>query len=106
MDPLVPLVKDNFAIPKHSYVLARVLAATVAESVAVPAGAKRVLLAGTVDFWFNQTTTAAVPAADVTDGTAPVFVPAGNKELREVGTGTTISLVSAYAAIVTAEFFA
>lgn len=57
-------------IPFSNYVLARVLAAGVAESITVPAGAAVVVFSATADFYANARGTAAVPAADVTDGSA------------------------------------
>lgn len=51
------------------YVDARVLAATVEETATVPTGYRWVLFSGDCPFYARPNATAAVPAADVTDGT-------------------------------------
>lgn len=83
--------------PLSAYNDARVLAANTAESVTVPAGASFALFAGTADFYVRTGGTAAVPAADISDGTAPVLNPTA----RAVTAGDTLSLVSASSCIVT-----
>jgi D-arabinose 1-dehydrogenase-like Zn-dependent alcohol dehydrogenase len=83
------------------YVNARVLAASTAESLAVPAGARYVLLTANADFWADFTTTAAIPATDITDGSSPLL----NPSLRALEGTTTISVISATVCIVTAEFY-
>lgn len=83
--------------PLALYNDARVLAAGVAESVTVPAGASYAFFAGTADFYVRIGGTAAVPAADVTDGTAPTLNPTA----RAVTPGDTLSIVSAATCIVT-----
>jgi hypothetical protein len=92
--PLIGLVRPT-------YVNARVLAASTAEAFTVPTGAKYVLLTANVDFWANFTTTAAVPAADITDGSSPVLNPC----LRILDGCASISVISVVAGIVTAEFY-
>jgi hypothetical protein len=67
--------------PGPDSVNARVLAAATAENINVPAtdprAANFVRLCATGDIYYNVNTTAAVPAADVTDGTASELLPAG-----------------------------
>lgn len=84
-----------------SSVYANVLAANVAEVVTVPAGAKYVLFSATADFYAKFGGAAAVPAADVTDGSASIL----NPELRAIDGASSIGLISAEACIVTMEFF-
>ena len=94
-----------FALPRPSSVNGRVLAATVAESIAVPAGARFVILCGNVDFWVDFEKTAVVLAADTDVEAAPILIPGGSKELRMLERATTMSVVSTYACLVTAEFY-
>lgn len=61
-----------------SYVDARVLAATTNESVTVPTGAKYVVFSSNcAAFYVENGGTAAIPAADVTDGTGSELNPSG-----------------------------
>jgi hypothetical protein len=63
------------------HVDARVLAANTAEDFQAPTGAKYVRIAGDGHFYVKVDTasvTAAVPAADVTDGTASQICPNGD----------------------------
>lgn len=80
---------------------ARVLAAGVAESHTVPAGAMRVLFSGTADFYVKFNGTAAVPAADVTNGTGSIL----NPTLRGLSGVGTIGVISPVACVVTMEFY-
>lgn len=89
-------------LPFSNYVLTRVLAAGVAESFTVPAGAAVVVFSSNGDFYANARGTAAVPAADVTDGSASELNPTS----RACTPGGTISVISPYATIVTAAFYA
>lgn len=90
------------------YVLARVFGSSAAESMTVPALARVVILSGTTDFWVNFTTTAAIPAADVTDGSSAIFVSKDSPiESRTfiVEPSATISIIPPGAAVVTGEFY-
>lgn len=96
---------DNPFTPS-TYVSARVLAANVAESITVPPLAAYVLLAGTADFYVNYSGAAAVPAADIDDGTASELIKvSASAQWRGVKGLASISVVSAGTAIVTASFF-
>jgi len=73
-----------------------------AESFTVPAGANFVVFSADNDFYARYTGTAAVPSADVTDGTASEMNPTA----RNIKGVATISVVSATAnCIVTATFY-
>jgi hypothetical protein len=90
------------ALRAPDYIDARVLASNIAESHSLPAGAKFVVFSATDDFWANYAATAAIPAADITDGTASEFNPI----TRYVGSGVSaISLIAPRACIVTMAFF-
>lgn len=96
--------RGAFAANPSGYGLARVLAASTAESFSIPAGAKFVSFACTVtNFWATfDGTTAAVPAADITNGSAPELNP-GMRQLTEGQ--TTISVIAAEDCIVNALFW-
>jgi hypothetical protein len=83
------------------WVDARVLAAGVAESHTVPTGADIVEISSTAAFYCKPNGTAAVPAADVSDGTASELNPTGYV-LRGV---TSLGLISAPGATVTMKFY-
>lgn len=82
----------------------RVLGASSAETFTAPAGAYAVIFSGTSglgDYWvqFRTGVTAAIPAADVTDGSAPALNPVG---ARSVYAGQTFSVIAANAGILEA----
>jgi hypothetical protein len=58
-----------------TYVNARVLAANVSESVVMPAAVRFVIFSSTCNFYAKLGGTAAVPGADITDGTASELNP-------------------------------
>jgi len=80
---------------------ARVLAANTAEAHTVPTGATHVVFSGTADFYVKYGGTAAVPAADVTNGSASELNPVA-REIRGI---TSIGLISAATCIVTMCFY-
>lgn len=85
-----------------TYVDARVLAANVAESHTVPTGARFVIFsANCAAFYVLPNGTAAIPAADVTDGTGSVLNPSA----WFVEGKATLGLISPTTCIVTMEFF-
>jgi hypothetical protein len=92
-------------IDAPGYVSARALGAGVAESITVPSGAAWVRLAGTADFFYSFTATAAVPT-DTDDGTACELIKTNSgPEWRKLGGATTISVISSGTPIVTASFY-
>jgi hypothetical protein len=84
-----------------AHVNAAVLAAGTNESVTVPAGAAYVVFSAIGDFYARPGGTAAVPAADVTDGSASELNPA----IWHVTAGATIGLIAPEANIVTLSFY-
>lgn len=58
-----------------TYVQARVLAAGVSETVTLPAGTRIAVFSATCNFYAKTGATAAVPAADIADGTASELNP-------------------------------
>lgn len=91
--------------PDATQVMARSLAASTAESITVPAGAKYVVFSATADFYANYSTTATVPL-DTTDGSASELNPTGRIVGGLIPAISTISVISADACIVTASFYA
>lgn len=90
----------EFVIPPSDFVLSRALAADVAESFTVPAGAKYVVFSATGDFYANYSATATVPG-DVTNGSASELNPTA----RDVSGVATISIIAQAITIVTASFY-
>jgi hypothetical protein len=91
---------SSFLPEAPTYVNAKSLAASTAESFTVPTGATRVIFSATCNFYANPTTTATVPG-DVTDGSASMLNPAG-WGVRDV---TAISVIASVACVVTAAFY-
>lgn len=95
------------ALIPSDYVDAHVLAASTAETFTKPTGARFVRLKGTVNFFFKPNGTAAVPAADVTDGTSSTLVISNNEGvLLNVEFTTTISVIASAIGTVVAEWWA
>lgn len=94
--------KSAIGTNRSTYVDARVLAANVAEVHTVPAGARYVLFSATNDFYANFNAAAAVPAADIENGTASILNPG----LRSIEGAVTIGLISGGTCVLTMEFYA
>lgn len=93
---------------RSQWVDARVLAQNVNETHTVPTGATVVVITATIALWVNLNgTTAASPAADVTDGTASIFVPANLPFRRLIDGVASFGLITGDAAgsKVTLEFY-
>ena len=84
-----------------TWIDARVLAANVAESHTLPTGALWVVFSANCNFYANPNGTAAVPAADVTDGTGSELNPSA---WRIVGQ-TAISFIAPTTCIVTMAYY-
>lgn len=97
----------SYALSPPIYVNVKVLAANTAESFTIPTGANGLLanyvsFSSNCDFYANHTTTAAVPAADVTNGTGSELNPL----IRIIPRGTaSYSVISATTCIITASFY-
>ena len=76
--------------PMSTWTDAVVLGAGVAESYTVPSKCYLVVFNATGGFWVRKGGTAAIPSTEVTDGTAPFYMPAA----RLVSPGDTLSLIS------------
>lgn len=96
--PDVPAKYPTNIRPAPTYTDARVLAANVAEVWTAPANARIVLFSSNCDFYANANAAAAVPAADVSDGTASELNPTAWYFSTPV---TTIGLIAPTACVVT-----
>lgn len=99
--------RDAFALAPSDVIDARVLAAAMAEVHTIPTGARYVSFAATADFYAkfgvsSESAAAAVPAGDVTNGTASELNPGP----RRIPDGMThIGLISEVACKVTLSFY-
>jgi hypothetical protein len=97
--------KASTAYSPSNQVDNRVLAANIAEPFTVPAGAHFLRLRATNPFWLNDRNNAAIPAADLTDGTGSVYVQ--YEHLMAIAPGcTAVSVISATTNAVSAEWWA
>jgi len=90
---------------RPDYIDSRLLAAAVAESHTVPTGAKWVCFSAEMPFYakFGAAPTAAIPAADVTDGTGSMF----NPTWVDISSGAAvISVIARTAGVVSMYFYA
>jgi hypothetical protein len=88
------------------------LAANTPETITKPSGYNSCILCFNADVWLRRGGDGAVPAADVTDGTGSVLIPAGQPRLLDfrdpLPSGDTLAAVSvesAGAALGSAEWF-
>lgn len=80
---------------------AYVLAAGVAKSVTIPTGARVAIFNATANFYVNWNAVAAVPAADITNGSGPELNPVA----RDVTGDTAFSMIAPADCIVTIAYF-
>lgn len=94
------------ALQVSAYNDARVLAASAAEVYTVPAGISfLVLTTSGSDIWVKPGGAAAIPAADVSDGTASILIPAGVSRIVDVGHVATVGLIAALPCAVSIECY-
>jgi hypothetical protein len=91
---------QTFAI-KQGYVNNYVLVASTNTAVTVPSGYHYALFNSNCDIWVKLGGAAAIPAADVTDGTGSEL----NPHMRRVEPGATIGVISESAAKVSIVFY-
>lgn len=99
----------SFARRPANYIDVRILAANTAEAYTVPTDtgsnrkAQYVIFSANCDFWVTTDgTTAAIPAADISDGTSPELNPT---QYILGGSVTTLSLISATGGAVNMSFY-
>lgn len=90
-----------FAVAQSDTINNRVLASGVEESDGVPPGAKLVMFSATGNFYCKINGTAAIPGADIIDGTGSELNPAA----RTVVASDTISLVAPANCVVTLSYY-
>ena len=88
-----------------TYVQARVLAANTAETIAFPAGTNIAIFSATCNFYASTTIPAAVPAADVTDGTASELNPSAWYFAGSSTQTPSVSVISDVACTITASAY-
>lgn len=93
-----------------AYVDNMVLAAATVETITKPTGYGSAVITPNADVWIRRGGDAAVPAADVVDGTGSILVPAGQSRIIDFvdsidSTLATITIISAGAALVSLEWF-
>tara|TARA_R110002020_G_scaffold10801_27_gene41124 strand:+ start:2640 stop:2969 length:330 start_codon:yes stop_codon:yes gene_type:complete len=97
--------RRQFAPPASDFVNARLLAAAAPELIAVPQDGRYVIFSSGADFYARfgaSDVVAAIPNADITDGSAAEF----NPEAREIPDGVThLSLVAPQATVVTMAWY-
>lgn len=79
---------------QSSYNGVHVLAGTTAETVAVPTGAKAVVIITSADCWIDFINTAAKPGAENIDGDAPIYIPAKFPRAIDLQGAAEFSIVS------------
>ena len=94
-----------FSTASGGWVDARVLAANTAESHTVPTGAKYVLVTVTGNAWVNVGGTAAVAAADVTNGTGSVMVVNTLPRMFALNGATAVGVIAPDIQTVCLEFY-
>jgi hypothetical protein len=100
-DTTGPDGKSSLTPPFSDYVYNYSLAANTAESITWPTNANRVNLACQAPYWVRVGGTAAVPVADVVDGTGSAL----NSAQRRRGSESSVSIISATAQVCSAEFW-
>jgi hypothetical protein len=114
MVQVVTPISPNALMPdtmvQTDWIDARVLAANTVETFQAPTGAKYVILSGDGAFYAKiavASTAAAVPAADVTDGTASELIGGSPfKEMRTLPADQAyISLIATATRVVTLAFY-
>ena len=87
------------------YVDCRILAANTQESHDVPTGAKYVRVTVTGDVFINIGGTAAIVAADITNGTSSILMVNALPRVFALGSATTIGVIASAVQTVVLEFY-
>jgi len=94
-------METHYGIGSSDYIDAAFLAATVEGTATVPARAGLVIMTATADFYFRYGATVAIPAADVTDGSAGEL----NPMVRMVEAAAVLHFISPWACVVTLAYY-
>lgn len=96
------MLPNGDVIYPPKYVNAYVLVAGVAQTVTIPAGARVAIFTSTGNFYVNWLTTAAVPATNVTNGSASELNPVA----RDLSGYTSFSMICSVNCVATITYFA
>jgi len=88
-------------IPQSDFICVVKLDPNAEETFAVPEGAAAMLFSATTDFYCRVNAAAAVPSADVTDGSASEL----NPTMRRVKTGDVWHFISPYVCTITLSLY-
>lgn len=103
-----PTVDGSHAVNQSQYIDNRVLAATTVETFQAPAGAKYVRIAADGGFFLRIAPTssaAAVPAADVTDGSGSEYQTGAPEWKVLPGDQAYISVIASATRVISLSFF-
>ena len=89
------------AIRQSDHINVRFLAADVAETETIPAGARIVLFSSTGNFYLNTRAAAVIPTGDITDGSGPEYNPIA----RLLVAAETMSLIAPAACTVMMAYY-
>lgn len=89
------------AIRQSDFINVKALAADVAETETVPAGARIVVFSATSNFYLNTRAAAVIPTGDITDGSGPEYNPVS----RLLVAGETMSLIAPATCIVMMAYY-
>ena len=98
-NPVVPAKVWSESVDLPKYTDAKVLAANVSETYTIPTNAVWALITADGGFYIDYGASAAIPAADITDGTSAFYIPTGT-QVRVPG-GVQIALISSANRVVT-----
>ena len=90
---------------QSGYINAMVFSGAAAKTSTPPASARIVKITTTVAVYVNVGAAAAVPAADVTDGTASALLPAGGSVTLDLAGAATVGVAAGAAAVVTLTYY-
>lgn len=97
----VPQALWGASVPIARKIDAHLLNTDAAESYTVPAGTRWALISADQGFYIRLSGTAVVPAGDVTDGTASMYIPSSLQVKLEEGTTVSMIRKAGVATIVT-----
>lgn len=105
---LSPITGNGNVLPiveVSTYIDYSVLGVATNESRTVPTGVQWCLVTPSTDTYVKRGAAAAVPAADITDGSGSVYIPAGASRLVRVLAGSSLQMISPAASVVQLEWY-
>lgn len=98
-NPIVPAKVWSESVDLPKYVDAKVLAANTSETYTIPDKAVWALITADGGFYIDYGATAAIPAADITDGTSSFYIPTGTQV--RVPAGVQVAVISSATRVIT-----